>query len=98
MIVSMAGAPTHGLRDFRGSAKSPGGAFTRGSRGSWGKTAGGILPRATVALDESIPVVAARRPWRELPDARVKVISRAAVCPGCGIVPPRARKCDNCWE
>ena len=53
----------------------------------------------TGRLGDPIPVVAASRPFRDAPDERRKRAARKTyVCPGCGIVPPRSGKCDQCWD
>lgn len=64
------GCPRDSVRHPRANGARPVGAFTRGTRGSWGETAVGLVPRASVGLRERTPVVAARRPYRELPDPR----------------------------
>lgn len=101
------GAPAHAQRIYRanGTSHRQPGMFTRGNRGRHilHDDRPAILAAdaryGSLALGDRVPVVAAHRPFRELPDQRVKVISRAAVCPGCGIVPPAGsgRKCDQCW-
>jgi hypothetical protein len=104
MISTMGGAPTHALREYRGNGEAKPGAFTRGNRGSWGKIDNrpAVLAQdvrfAGLRLTDRVPVVQARRPYGDMPDARVKVISKIKVCPGCGLVPPRGVKCNGCWE
>jgi hypothetical protein len=97
------GVPSTRNRTYRANGLVSPGSFTKGNRGSWGASALGVAARPTVGLAERGEIVSARRPWRDLPEARVEVISRPVVCPGCGIVPPSGRtsqgpvKCPNCW-
>lgn len=50
-------------------------------------------------LDGRIPIVPAIRPFRDAPDERrIRPARKAAVCPGCGIVPPKSAKCAQCWD
>jgi hypothetical protein len=49
-------------------------------------------------LNDPIPVVTASQPYADTPfEARKRAPRKVYVCPGCGIVPPRSGKCDQCW-
>jgi hypothetical protein len=92
MISTMHGAPGHGIRTYRGNGSVGPGAFTRGNRAYHGERDTRYMINC-----EDEATRPARRPWRELPDAKVKIVRAARIaCPGCGIVPPRSRACDTC--
>lgn len=42
--------------------------------------------------------VSTRRPMRDMSDRGRDPLPMDVVCPGCGIVPPTGRKCDQCWD
>jgi hypothetical protein len=93
MISTMAGVPRNGVRTIHANGTVPTGAFTKGNRSYWGESD----TRPILNLDDEA-VRPARKPYAEMPDARVKIISKIAVCPGCGIIPPTGRPCDQCWS
>ncbi len=118
--MAMTDFVAHSARDYRATAKAPGGMLTRGnSRNSGSRDDRSALievddfafaPFGGVdfelrpgrfgdgTLSGRIPVVPAIRPYRDSDDEpRKRPASKPVVCPGCGIVPPRSGRCDQCW-
>lgn len=71
------------------------GLFTHGHAG--GGPARAALQDRAYGLQERIPVRMAHRPYRDAEYVPAGKVSKTAVCPGCGIVPPRGMQCDQCW-
>jgi hypothetical protein len=102
------GCPPNSIRHPRANGARPVGSFTRGTRGSWGETALGVAPRPTVGLAERLPVVAAARPYADLPDpaprpdthdGRVIISGRfvvKSIIPG-SPEPTGPTACGACW-
>lgn len=76
MSAMITGVPPNGLRNARANGQRPVSAFTKGNRGSWGEadTRAAMMAEhgITVALDARVPVLVARRPWRDLPEAPLR--------------------------
>jgi hypothetical protein len=106
-VQTMHGAPTHGVRRYRGSYTQSPGPFTQGNSSS-GITRAQMNEDLNVSLDRPIPIRRAHRPYADTieptPDGEVTIIRvRPNTCPGCGIVRPvgrgaALRPCDQCFD
>jgi hypothetical protein len=99
------GVAAHSHRNYRGNGEQRPGMFTRGNRTWLDERDNRPAMLATLddrfaglGLGDRVPVVAARRPFRDMADAKVQIVRAArTACPGGGIEPPRGVKCDQCW-
>lgn len=95
------GVPSNNARRYRACNPPSVGAFTRGSapiRDNRAQLWALSHPQMTdLTLTDSVPVVTMSRPWRDLTFTPATPGDTEHVCPGCGIVPPRSKPCDQCW-
>jgi hypothetical protein len=99
------GVAAHAHRNYRGNGEQRPGMLMRGNRTWLGERDNRPEMLATLddrlaglGLRDRVPVVAARRPFRDMPDAKVTIVQPGrTVCPGCGIEPPRGVPCTQCW-
>ena len=82
----------NGRRRYQASGRSNA-LFTRGNATYWGES---DHARKIMNVDDA-GIRPARRPYAELEYVPARTDVKVHTCPGCGIVPPRGRPCDQCW-
>src|SRR5215212_10333812 len=84
------GVAAHAHRNYRGNGEQRPGMFTRGNRSWLGERDDrpAMLAKldsrfAGLGLGDRVPIVATRRPYRDMADANVKIVQPARTgCPG----------------